>query len=217
MRLGFANPLSLVERVFYLCRETCLGGASELWRFILHLWMFTGWVLHSTLLYVPPNYAQCYDFTGLTPNNYMDMDLSPIFGLNSRFGAVLEGNSRVFPHWVRSHSLNSIVYQRVLGRGFSDLLEDSAPALPVICRSFSEQWSLSHWRSCASVRAVTVECDEKSVADKAATGRTLSCRAKRGRTMSAVPQTPSRKAREGAHPQLFGRMLKRQTRVLLPG
>ena len=44
--------------------------------------------------------------------------------------------------------------------------------------------------------AVTVECDEKSVADKAATGRTLSCRAKRGRTMSAVPQAPSRKARD---------------------
>jgi hypothetical protein len=40
--------------------------------------------------------------------------------------------------------------------------------------------------------AVTVECDEKSVADKAATGRTLSCRAKRGRTMSAVPQAPLR-------------------------
>jgi hypothetical protein len=32
-------------------------------------------------------------------------------------------------------SLNSLVYQRVLGRGFSDFLEDSAPALPVICRS----------------------------------------------------------------------------------
>lgn len=34
--------------------------------------------------------------------------------------------------------------------------------------------------------AVTVECDEKSAGDKAATGRTLSCRAKRARTMSAV-------------------------------
>ena len=37
----------------------------------------------------PPDSAQRYDFTGLTPNNYMDMDLSSIFGLNSRFGAVL--------------------------------------------------------------------------------------------------------------------------------
>src|SRR6266404_4388902 len=57
---------------------------------------------------------------------------------------------------------------------------------------------------------------KKSVGDKAATGRTLSCRAKRDRTMSAVPRPPSalaqgrlsRKAREGAHPQLFGQMLK---------
>jgi hypothetical protein len=63
------------------------------------------------------------------------MDLGSIFGLNSRFGAVLGGMSRAFPHWVRSHSLNSLVYQRVLGRCFSDLLEDSAPALPVIFRS----------------------------------------------------------------------------------
>jgi hypothetical protein len=79
----------------------------------------------------PPDSAQRYDFTGLTPNDYMDMDLSLIFGLNSRFGAVL-GRIRACPHWVRSHSLNSLVYQRVTGGcGFSDLLEDSAPALPV--------------------------------------------------------------------------------------
>jgi hypothetical protein len=55
--------------------------------------MFTKWVLHSILLYVPsplpPDFPQRYDFTGLTPNNYMDKDLSSIFGLNSRFGAVL--------------------------------------------------------------------------------------------------------------------------------
>jgi len=62
------------------------------------------------------------------------MDLSSIFGLNSRFGAVL-GTIRAFPHWVRSLSLNSLVYQRVLGRCFSNFLEDSAPALPVIFRS----------------------------------------------------------------------------------
>ena len=55
--------------------------------------MFTEWVLHSILLYAPSplplNFPQRYDFTGLTPNNYMDKDLSPILGLNSRFGAVL--------------------------------------------------------------------------------------------------------------------------------
>jgi hypothetical protein len=64
--------------------------------------------------------------------------------------------------------------------------------------------------------AVTVDCDENSAGDKAATGRTLSCRAERGRTMSAVPQAPSRKAREGAHPQLFGRMLKAKPAFYLP-
>ena len=37
----------------------------------------------------PLNFPQRYDFKGLTPINYMDKDLSPIFGLNSRFGAVL--------------------------------------------------------------------------------------------------------------------------------
>src|SRR5260221_8893802 len=89
------------------------------------------------------------------------MDLSPIFGLNSRFGAVLEGTWRFFAHSLRFISLNSLVYQRVLGRCFSNLLEDSAPALPVICRSLFDPWSLSHWPSCASVMAVTVDCDEK--------------------------------------------------------
>ena len=37
----------------------------------------------------PLNFPQRYDFKGPTPNNYMDKDLSPIFGLNSHFGAVL--------------------------------------------------------------------------------------------------------------------------------
>jgi len=37
----------------------------------------------------PLNFPQRCDFKGLTPNNYMDKDLSLIFGLNSRFGAVL--------------------------------------------------------------------------------------------------------------------------------
>jgi hypothetical protein len=92
------------------------------------------------------------------------MDLGSIFGLNSRFGAVWEGVARA-PHWVRLLSLNSLVYQRVLGRRFSNFLEDSAPALPVICRSFSDPGSLSHWLRCASVLAVTVDCDEKSVVD----------------------------------------------------
>ena len=44
----------------------------------------------------PPDSLQRYDFTGLTPNDYMDMDLTLIFGLNSHFGAVLEGIWRFF-------------------------------------------------------------------------------------------------------------------------
>ena len=65
----------------------------------------------------------------------MDKDLSPIFGLNSRFGAVL---GRIPVHLRTafcSRLLNSLVYQRVLGRCFSNFLEGSAPALPVIFRS----------------------------------------------------------------------------------
>jgi hypothetical protein len=49
------------------------------------------------------------------------------------------GRIRAFPKCVRSLSLNSLVYQRVLGGCFSNLLEDSAPALPVIGRSFSDR------------------------------------------------------------------------------
>jgi hypothetical protein len=59
------------------------------------------------------------------------MDLGSIFGLNSRFGAVWEGFA-LSPYL---RSLNIFVYQRVLGYASSDLLEDCAPALPVICPS----------------------------------------------------------------------------------
>ena len=48
----------------------------------------------------PPDFPQHYDFKGLTPNDYMDMDLSSIFGLNSRFGAVL-GRITASPRWLR--------------------------------------------------------------------------------------------------------------------
>ena len=64
------------------------------------------------------------------------MDLGPIFGLNSHFGAVLGRIPMRFRTAFCAHSLNGLVYQRVTsGCGFSDLLEDSAPALPVIFRS----------------------------------------------------------------------------------
>jgi hypothetical protein len=100
--------------------------------------MFTEWVLHGILLYVPSpsplNFPQRYDFKGLTPNNYMDMDLSSFFGLNSRFGAVFGKDSRVSAHWVPSHLLNSLVYQRVTGGGFSYFLKTALR----LCRSFSD-------------------------------------------------------------------------------
>jgi hypothetical protein len=81
----------------------------------------------------PLNFPQRYDFKGVTPNNYMDKDLSPIFGLNSRFGAVLGRIPLRFRTAFCSRLLNSLVYQRVLGRCFSNFLEDGAPALPVRC------------------------------------------------------------------------------------
>ena len=63
------------------------------------------------------------------------MDLGPIFGLNSHFGAVLGRIPVRFRTAFCSRLLNNLVYQRVLGRCFSNFLEDSAPALPVIFRS----------------------------------------------------------------------------------
>jgi hypothetical protein len=107
----------------------------------------------------PPNFPQRYDFKGLTPNDYMDMDLSPIFGLNSRFGAVLGG----ITHF---SALASLTLAENLG------LSKSKWGLRLLGPSgrrrsgFAGQVSLSHWASCASVRVVTDDCDEKSVVDK---------------------------------------------------
>ena len=56
--------------------------------------------------------------------------------------------------------------------------------------------------------AVTVVCDEKSMIDKAREWGQSLLPHKAGRPMSAVPQAPYRKAREGARPELFGQMLK---------
>jgi hypothetical protein len=91
----FANPLRCVKRVFYLGGESCLGGLPNL----CDCYSIFGCLLdgYYTVHYAPPNALQRYDFTGLTPNDYMDMDSSSIFGLNSRFGAVWEG-IRAFPH-----------------------------------------------------------------------------------------------------------------------
>ena len=68
-------------------------------------WM--GITQYITLCPPPPsplNFPQHYDFKALTPNNYMDKDLSPIFGLNSRFGAVLGGFTLFRTGFVRVRS-----------------------------------------------------------------------------------------------------------------
>src|SRR5260370_40960257 len=51
------------------------------------------------------------------------------------------------------HPPEQLGLSKSTGGGFSDLLEDSAPALPVICRSFPDQGSLLHWLTCTSVLA----------------------------------------------------------------
>ena len=65
---------------------------------------YTDNIQYITLSTPPPphNSPHRYDFTGLTPNDYMDMDLGPIFGLNSHFGVVLGRIPMCFPHCVLS-------------------------------------------------------------------------------------------------------------------
>ena len=84
------------------------------------------------------------------------MDLSSIFGLNSRFGALL-GRINPFSAAASITLAETSVYQRV--NGGPRVLEPSGRRRP----GFAGQGSLSHWASCASVRVVTDECDEKSV------------------------------------------------------
>jgi hypothetical protein len=142
----------------------------------------TQYITLRTLPPSPLNFPQRYDFKGLTPINYMDKDLSPIFGLNSRFGAVL-GRIRARLRTCFAHvPLNSLVYQRVLGCASRICLKTALR----LCRPFAHQLLLSHWASCASVRGVTVGCDEESVGDK--------------ESMYAVVKPTSRKAREVGHP-----------------
>ena len=113
-------------------REICVGRLPNFGLTSFSRVYYTDITQYITLC-PPPDSAQRYDFTGLTPNDYMDMDLSPIFGLNPVLGRFWGGSARL-----RTGLLTfaeQLVYQRVLGCGFSDFLEDSAPALPVIARS----------------------------------------------------------------------------------
>jgi hypothetical protein len=126
-----------VERVFYLAEKVVFGWSPNLGCFYsIFGCLLDGYYTVYNFMYPPPSpldFPQRYDFKGLTPNNYMDKDLSPIFSLNSRFGAVLGRIRARFRTAFCPHLLNSLVYQRVLGRCFSIFLEDSAPALPVSC------------------------------------------------------------------------------------
>src|SRR5216684_4420625 len=82
------------------------------------------------------------------------MDLSAIFSLNSRFGAVLGGITIL-----RSGSL---ALAENLGLSKSNW-RLRLPGPSGRRRSgFAGQRLLSHWVSCASVRVVTEYCDEKS-------------------------------------------------------
>jgi hypothetical protein len=64
--------------------------------------------------------------------------------------------------------------------------------------------------------AVTVVCDEKSMVDKAREcGHSLLPHKARSNDVGCY-SAPSRKAREGAHPQLFGQMLKDKPAFYVP-
>jgi len=58
--------------------------------------MFTVEILPNGLC-PPPNYLQNIEFKGLTCKIFRNMDLSLIFGLNSRFGAVWGEDSLLHP------------------------------------------------------------------------------------------------------------------------
>ena len=122
-----------MERVFYFGGESSFGGSPNFGGFD----SIFGCLLdgYYTVYYFmsPPNFPQRYDFKGLTPNNYMDMDLSSIFGPKFPFWGGL-GRDYSFSALASLTLAENSVYQRVNGgRGFTDLLEDCAPALPVRC------------------------------------------------------------------------------------
>jgi hypothetical protein len=72
------------------------------------------------------------------------------------------------------------------------------------CRSFSDRWSLSHWLGCVSVLAVTVECDEKSVADKSPDwAHSLPPRNARPNDVGCSSGPFSKSARRGAPPVIW--------------
>jgi hypothetical protein len=72
---------------------------------------------------------------------------------------------RFWDGFVRVSALASLTFAQQLG-----LSKSTEPLLLDLSgrgrSGFAGQVSLSHWASCASVRVVTDECDEKSVVDK---------------------------------------------------
>ena len=60
------------------------------------------------------------------------LDFRPKFPFGAVFGRIIP-----FSALASLTLAGTSVYQRVTSGGFSNLLEDGAPALPVICRSFT--------------------------------------------------------------------------------
>ena len=151
---------------FLLGGESCFGGYPNVCGFYsIFGCLLDGYYTVYNFMYPPPsplNFPQRYDFKGLTPNNHMDMDLSPFFGLNSRFGAVL-GRISCVSALEFAHVPSTAWFIKEYWATPSRICLKTALRL---CRSFAHQRPSSHWASCASVRGVTVDCDEESVGDK---------------------------------------------------
>jgi hypothetical protein len=58
---------------------------------------------------------------------FWSKDLSSIFGLDSHFGAVL-GEDSCLSLWVRSYTLDALIYQRLWAAAFSDIDDGATPA-----------------------------------------------------------------------------------------
>src|SRR6266849_8812285 len=118
--------------------------------------MFTELVLYSTLC-PPPNFPQRSDFKRLTCKLFRNMDLSSVFGLNSRFGAVWEGFALFRTGFALSFA-EQLGLSKSNWRRASRTFSKTALRL---CRSLVGQGSLSHGLSYVSVPVVTGWCDEK--------------------------------------------------------
>src|SRR5216684_6144044 len=68
------------------------------------------------------------------PKYGLKLDFRPKFPFWGGLGRI-----HAFPHWVRSHSLNSLVYQRVLAAASRTFLKTALR----LCRSFADHFPIS--------------------------------------------------------------------------